>query len=226
MIPDDELKQMREVCEKATPGPWFLMPEKSGVRTDGSVWYRDAHVCYGDPDNDNESFDLFDHYHIPDLEFIAMARNNFERVLDEVERILGIAARFNERYDASIERITTLTQERDALKAEVERLRGDNRFPNPPLLESYRKVLDERDAWKARAVAAEERVNEEAQLVVDWMELRDQEIRKSTRWKAKAEKLAELVKDFRSNYASVPWDIDMVRTDATLADYRAGLEGK
>lgn len=54
------LARLKELEEKATHKPWFVMPEKVGIRNDGSQWVTDEHICYGIEGDGHETFDLED----------------------------------------------------------------------------------------------------------------------------------------------------------------------
>lgn len=67
----EELREIRERCEKATQGPWVV------DGTNAVVWGPDAQIIFvldanGDPDND---------------EFAAHAREDIPRLLDEIETL-------------------------------------------------------------------------------------------------------------------------------------------
>lgn len=76
MITTDELKAIRERCEKATEGTWVYID-----RLD-QIWA----VHEQDEDGGSPIFDVGD-MSVEDIEFIAHAKTDIPRLLDEVERL-------------------------------------------------------------------------------------------------------------------------------------------
>lgn len=87
MIHKDELKYMRELCDKATPEPWAYdgMHDEIHCLADGHNYYliistlREFHY--------ERLIDTFGHTFNPDFEFIAASRAMVPRMLDYINRL-------------------------------------------------------------------------------------------------------------------------------------------
>ena len=74
-ITDDELRNIKERCDKATPGPWISFIEGRD-HTSGSSFIRTS-------DEDIELIGATD----KDLDFIASCRQDVPRLTEEIERL-------------------------------------------------------------------------------------------------------------------------------------------
>ena len=74
-ITDDELRNIKERCDKATPGPWISFIEGRD-HTSGSSIIRTS-------DEDIELIGATD----KDLDFIASCRQDVPRLTEEIERL-------------------------------------------------------------------------------------------------------------------------------------------
>ena len=74
-ITDDELRNIKERCDKATPGPWISFIEGRD-HTSGSSFIRTS----------NEDIELIGATD-KDLDFIASCRQDVPRLTEEIERL-------------------------------------------------------------------------------------------------------------------------------------------
>jgi hypothetical protein len=81
---DDELREIRARLEAATPGPWRPMIEGRDNQSGSSF------IMVGDGETREEDINVTRDTHMvsdADLEFIAHARQDVSRLLDEVKRL-------------------------------------------------------------------------------------------------------------------------------------------
>lgn len=77
MIPPEQIKLWRELCENATPGPWDARcREFSNMAVPKHIWSE-----FGWLD------DLSRHHSIPNAAFISESRTALPLLLDEIERL-------------------------------------------------------------------------------------------------------------------------------------------
>ncbi len=108
-ITDADLREWREACEAATPGPWEAIhnwghptgdPNKFGFWAEGPITKSDA-------------WSVAEKQSKMDAEFISMARTAMPRLIDEVKRLRQelAAAREHERWIPVGERLPELGME-------------------------------------------------------------------------------------------------------------------
>jgi len=99
---DDRIKQLRALCEAATPGPWHYDDE--GARWPAPLWYSSVIL-------------VADGAHVANnANLIAEARTALPEALDEVERLRAYATRGEHRAMTllqAIEDCTAMQAERD-----------------------------------------------------------------------------------------------------------------
>lgn len=90
MLTDAELKQMRERCDKATPGPWvpFVRPYQAGWSVSGIATADTADTIISCAPNAFGGRPGVE----SDRDFIAHARADIPRLLDEIDRLAGRVA--------------------------------------------------------------------------------------------------------------------------------------
>ena len=71
-----DIKKLRELCEKATPGPWLEEPRQNEATDFAYVWA--VHRCVLEDDGCLVE---------EDADFIAAARTALPEALDEIERL-------------------------------------------------------------------------------------------------------------------------------------------
>ena len=80
---DDELDTIEARVNHATPGPWWVQPERT-VR--GETY--DAFIAFGEQGDPSETYDLYDLYNVEtDYTFIAAARSDVPTLVAEVRRL-------------------------------------------------------------------------------------------------------------------------------------------
>jgi hypothetical protein len=97
-------KALRELCERATPGPWLLSLERACVETtqlgsDGNVY--GGYLWSPDFDGDDLPASRVD-YLQRDGEFIAAARSALPALLDENERLRALLTSACNRWEEHV----------------------------------------------------------------------------------------------------------------------------
>ncbi|MCX6785204.1 MAG: hypothetical protein NTV81_04795 [Candidatus Komeilibacteria bacterium] len=80
LLPNEELEEIKQRCERASPGPWRSMVEGRD-HTSGSDF-----IMTGTTEARGEDIELLGAT-IDDQEFIAHARQDIPRLLEEIERL-------------------------------------------------------------------------------------------------------------------------------------------
>jgi hypothetical protein len=117
---DQELKEIRERLEAATPGPWFVSDNGFTKRGDGppTVYAPDDELRYIAVCNDG--FNINPTPNLSNAQFIAHAPNDIRRLLDEVERLRKEISAY-EYLQSEIDRIVG---ELEKQREEAKRLTG------------------------------------------------------------------------------------------------------
>lgn len=133
----EELKRLRELCERATSGEWYWQnisyqfngPDRPFAKTEYGIIHLDGLLG-----ND---------WKVEDREFIAAAREAVPKLIEEMERKSGAIDNISEALFSANKRC-------DSLKAEVER----NAKNHSDWIADHTKIKEQRDLLAAYALAA------------------------------------------------------------------------
>ena len=112
-LSDERIAEIRERCDKATPGPWSV-DEESGDVWVPSIWRSVAII---------EDLDLPLVNPAADRAFIAAARTDMPDLLDEVERLRALVPDLNAALVAKQQEGDRLAGDYVAIRAENQSLR-------------------------------------------------------------------------------------------------------
>lgn len=80
----EQIKELRELCEKATPGPWEMTPTSAGYLINSGDQRITSAICY----YDDEGFPTAEPcVHGSEAQFIAAARTAMPQLIAEVKRL-------------------------------------------------------------------------------------------------------------------------------------------
>jgi len=132
----DELAQMRERAENATPGPWdWTTPPRAELQNpDGVPIVRTATIGWADP---------------PDAEFIARARTDVPRLLDALEAERASKRHWFREWWAEGARRLTAEAERDNAQALAAARAKDEVHAINLAGQAIVRAHADRDRWKA-----------------------------------------------------------------------------
>lgn len=143
---EGELAEIRERLEKATPGPWeadvFTKEEGPVVISEAPEFALDdslKHIVGGE--SNNEGIDFPTGLAWADAEFIAHARTDMRRLLEEVSRLKAEIHKWKANHDAAVSRCALLRQRPDLPADRI------------PAADAYEALIEEKDAENLRISA-------------------------------------------------------------------------
>lgn len=107
-IEEPEIATLRDLCEKAAPGPWTI----DDVETSGHSWFVGQEVV--DEHGDRGRRDVCKVYRDENAAFIAAARQAVPALLDRVAELQADIVRMGRLH--SMDRTAVLAMERDQLR--------------------------------------------------------------------------------------------------------------
>jgi regulator of replication initiation timing len=156
-----DMKKLRELCEKATPGPWNIFEDFSSLEIHaGEVLTKASGVIQANWVCSVEDVDANgNNNHSNDAEFIAAARTALPEALDEIE--------WYEQNKTQLEQqVDELIDENDRLRTEIKKVIENAKNNNPYPVDIFPELTKE-EVSKLREVFKEKGINQ-ARLYASW----------------------------------------------------------